>query len=322
MLAYQFVKILSSRKFSFHFKEILKTAEGKQIGKILDTLCPFNYIWRWIIYDKPVMKVGDLEKLMNQVTSTLDRFRLDGKTALVVGGNKGLGQAMALALAAAGANVCIVARGPEGLQETAEAITKLGRKGKSIAVDVTHEEQVEKMVGRMLDFFGKIDVLVNSQGTVHLQPITEFDTDAWQKVIDVNLKSVFLCCKHVGRVMLKQGKGKIINISSVRSFQGRIEDAAYAPSKGGVNQLTRSLAVEWGPKGINVNAIAPVFTLTAINEQLLKDRAKSEWVLSRIPMKRFGQLDDLFGPIVFLASEASNFVNGHVLLVDGGWIAG
>jgi 2-deoxy-D-gluconate 3-dehydrogenase len=321
MLAYQFVKILSSRKFSFYFKEILKTAEGKQIGKILDTLCPFNYIWRWIIYDKQVMKVSDLEKLMNQVTSTLDRFRLDGKTALVVGGNKGLGQAMALALAAAGANVCIVARGPEGLQETAEAITKLGRKGKSIAVDVTHEEQVEKMVGRMLDFFGKIDVLVNSQGTAHLQPIIEFDTDAWQKVIDVNLKSVFLCCKHVGRVMLKQGKGKIINISSVRSFQGRIEDAAYAPSKGGVNQLTRSLAVEWGPKGINVNAIAPVFTLTAINEQFLKDRAKSEWVLSRIPMKRFGQLDDLFGPIVFLASEASNFVNGHVLLVDGGWIA-
>jgi len=266
------------------------------------------------------MKVSDLEKLMHQVTAVLNRFRLDGKTALVVGGNKGLGQAMALALAAAGADVCIVSRGPEGHKETAEAITKLGRKGKWIAADVTHEEQVEKMVGRMLDFFGKIDVLVNSQGTVHLQPITEFDTDAWQKVIDVNLKSVFLCCKHVGRVMLQQGKGKIINISSVRSFQGRIEDAAYAPSKGGVNQLTRSLAIEWGPKGINVNAIAPVFTLTTINESFLKDRAKSEWVLSRIPMKRFGQLDDLFGPIVFLASEASNFVNGHVLLVDGGWI--
>jgi 2-deoxy-D-gluconate 3-dehydrogenase len=267
------------------------------------------------------VKVSNLEKLVNQATSTLDRFRLDEKAALVVGGNKGLGQAMALALAAAGANVCIVARGPEGLQETAEAISKLGRKGKSIAADVTQEEQVEKMVGRMLDFFGKIDILVNSQGTAHLQPIIEFDTDAWQKVIDVNLKSVFLCCKHVGRVMLRQGKGKIINISSVRSFQGRIEDAAYAPSKGGVNQLTRSLAIEWGPKGINVNAIAPVFTVTAINESFLKDRAKSEWVLSRIPMKRFGQLDDLFGPIVFLASEASNFVNGHVLLVDGGWIA-
>jgi len=266
--------------------------------------------------------MSDVEKLVNQATSTLDRFRLDGKASLVVGGNKGLGQAMALALAAAGANVCIVGRGPGGLQETAEAISKLGRKGKSIAADVTQEEQVEKVVSGMLDFFGKIDILVNSQGTAHLQPVLEFDTGAWQKVIDVNLKSVFLCCKHVGKVMLEQGKGKIINISSVRSFQGRIEDAAYAPSKGGVNQLTRSLALEWGPKGINVNALAPVFTLTAINESFLKDHAKSEWVLSRIPMKRFGQLDDLFGPIVFLASDASNFVNGHVLLVDGGWIAG
>ena len=121
--------------------------------------------------------------------------------------------------------------------------------------------------------------------------------------------------------MLNQGKGKIINISSVRGFQGRVADAAYAPSKGAVNQLTHSLAIEWGPRGINVNALAPVFTLTAISESFLKDRAKSKWVLGRIPMKRFGQLDDLFGPIVFLASEASNFVNGHVLLVDGGWIA-
>jgi 2-dehydro-3-deoxy-D-gluconate 5-dehydrogenase len=263
----------------------------------------------------------DLEKLLQQAGSTLERFRLDGKAALVVGGNKGLGQAMALALAAAGADVCIVSRGPEGHEETAEAITKLGRKGMSIAADVTQEEQVEKMVARTLDFFGKIDVLVNSQGTVHLQPIAEFDTEAWQKVIDVNLKSVFLCCKHVGRAMLKQGKGKIINISSVRAFQGRLEDAAYAPSKGAVNQLTRSLAIEWGPKGINVNAIAPVFTLTAISVPFFEDRAKKEWVLNRIPMKRVGQLDDLFGPVVFLASEASNFVNGHVLLVDGGWIA-
>jgi len=263
----------------------------------------------------------DLETLTEQAASTLDRFRLDGKVCLVVGGNKGLGQAMALGLAAAGANVCIASRGPEGHGETAEAISRLGRKGKSIAVDVTEEKQVKEMVTQMLDSFGRIDVLVNSQGTVHLQPIVEFDTEAWQKVIDVNLKSVFLCCKHVGQVMLNQGKGKIINISSVRGFQGRVADAAYAPSKGAVNQLTHSLAIEWGPRGINVNALAPVFTLTAISESFLKDRAKSEWVLGRIPMKRFGQLEDLFGPIVFLASEASNFVNGHVLLVDGGWIA-
>lgn len=265
--------------------------------------------------------MSGLQELMNQAVCSLDRFRLDGKACLVVGGNKGLGQAMALGLASAGADVCVVARGPEGLEETAEAVTQLGRRGEYISADVTQEEQVEKIVTCMLDFFGKIDVLVNSQGTVHLQPIAEFDTEAWQRVIDVNLKSVFLCCKHVGRVMLKQEKGKIINISSVRSFQGRVGDAAYAPSKGAVNQLTRSLAIEWAPRGINVNAIAPVFTLTAISQDFFKDRAKSEWVLSRIPAKRVGQLDDLFGPVIFLASEASNFVHGHVLLVDGGWVA-
>ena len=265
--------------------------------------------------------MSDLDKIMALVPSTLDRFRLDGKAALVVGGNKGLGQAMALALAAAGADVCVVARGPAGLKETAAAVSTLGRKGTSIAADVSDEDQVEHMVAKMVETYGRIDILVNSQGMVHLQPTTEFDTEAWQRVIDVNLKSLFLCCKHVGRVMLAQDKGKIINISSVRGFQGRAMDPAYAPSKGAVNQLTHSLAIEWGPKGINVNAIAPVFTRTAMAAPIIDDPATRDWVLSRIPMKRTGELDDLFGPVVFLASESSNFVNGHVLVVDGGWIA-
>lgn len=265
--------------------------------------------------------MSDLERVLQQAPSTLDRFRLDGRVALVVGGNKGLGQSMALALAAAGADVCVVGRGPEGLQETAGAITELGRRGHCIAADVTVEGNVEAMVDEMMTTYGRIDVLVNSQGTVHLEPIAEFDTEAWQRVIDVNLKSVFLCCKHVGRVMLTQGRGKIINVSSVRGFQGRKEDAAYAPSKGGVNQLTRSLAIEWGTRGINVNGLAPVFTRTAMAAPALDDPATRDWVLSRIPMRRTGELDDLFGPVVFLASEASNFVNGHVLLVDGGWTA-
>jgi 2-deoxy-D-gluconate 3-dehydrogenase len=177
------------------------------------------------------------------------------------------------------------------------------------------------MVTYAKETYGQIDILVNSQGIVELQPTTELDIDAWQRVIDVNLKSLVLCCKHVGRVMLDQGKGKIINISSVRGFQGRAEDVAYAPSKGAVNQLTHSLAIEWGVKGINVNAIAPVFTRTAMAASFLDDPAKREWVLGRIPMDRVGELDDLFGPVVFLASEASGFVNGHVLPVDGGWLA-
>jgi len=265
--------------------------------------------------------MSDLDKIMALVPSTLDRFRLDGKVALVVGGNKGLGQSMALALAAAGSDVCVVARGPAGLKETADAVSTLGRKGTSISADVSDEGKVEHMVAKVVETYGRIDILVNSQGVVHLQPSTEFDTEAWERVIDVNLKSLFLCCKHVGRVMLAQGKGKIINISSVRGFQGRAMDPAYAPSKGAVNQLTHSLAIEWGPKGINVNAIAPVFTRTAMAAAFFDDPTKLEWVLSRIPMKRTGELDDLFGPVVFLASEASNFVNGHVLVVDGGWIA-
>jgi len=265
--------------------------------------------------------MSDLDRLLAMAPSTLDRFRLDGKVALVVGGNKGLGQAMALALASAGADVCVVGRGPAGLEETARAITELGRKGMFIAADVTDEAQVGRMVAQMMEAFGRIDVLVNSQGAVYLQPTIEFDTQEWQRVIDVNLKSLFLCCKHVGRVMLSQGKGKIINISSVRGFQGRAQDPAYAPSKGAVNQLTHSLAIEWGPQGINVNAIAPVFTRTAMSAPSLDDPTTRAWVLGRIPMGRVGELDDLFGPVVFLASNASDFVNGHVLLVDGGWIA-
>ena len=265
--------------------------------------------------------MSELERLTQSAASTLERFRLGGKSALVVGGSQGLGQAMALALASAGADVCVVGLGEENLKKTAEAIASLGRKGKWIETDVTQEDNVKKGVAQVQEFLGRIDILVNSQGTSYLQPSAEFDADAWQRVMDVNLKSIFLCCKHVGRVMLQQGKGKIINISSVRSFQGRAEDLAYAPSKGAVNQLTRSLAIEWGVKGINVNAIAPVFTLTPMNRAILDDPVKKEWVLSRIPMRRLGELEDLFGPVVFLASEASNFINGHILIVDGGWIA-
>jgi 2-deoxy-D-gluconate 3-dehydrogenase len=224
-----------------------------------------------------------------------------------------------LALAAAGANVCVVGRGPAGLQETAKAICALGQRGTLFAADVTDEARVQAVVTHMQQTYGRIDVLVNSQGAVHLQPAAEFDTEMWQRVVDVNLKSVFLCCKHIGRIMLAQGKGKIINISSVRGFQGRAQDLAYAPTKGAVNQLTRSLAIEWGPLGINVNAIAPVFTRTAMSAPFLEDPANREWVLSRIPMKRLGELEDDYGPVVFLASDASNMVNGHVLLVDGGW---
>jgi 2-dehydro-3-deoxy-D-gluconate 5-dehydrogenase len=263
--------------------------------------------------------VSELDDLVGKARGA-PLFDLGGKNALVVGGTTGLGQAMALGLARAGADVCVAGLGTQGMEETAAAIAALGRSGASISVDVTDESRVEDLMREVADRLGGIDILVNSQGAVHLQASTEFDMTEWQRVIDVNLKSVVLCCKHAGRRMLAAGRGKIINISSVRAFQGRAQDLAYAPSKGAINQLTRSLAIEWGPRGINVNAIAPVFTLTAINRALLADPAKLEWVMSRIPMKRLGELEDLFGPVIFLASAASNFVNGHTLPVDGGWL--
>lgn len=263
---------------------------------------------------------------LDEIMSALEKkqntlFSLHGRTALVVGGNKGLGQAMALALAGAGADVCIAARGPEGLQETAAAIAALGRIGHAKSADVTREDEVKELFSFIRSKFGKLDILVNSQGTVYLKDTVDFEEAEWQRVIDVNLKSVFLTCKHGARLMLEQGRGKIINISSVRGFQGRAQDLAYAPSKGAVNQLTRSLAIELGPMGINVNGIAPVFTLTAISAPQINDPKKKEWILSRIPMRRLGRLEDLFGPAIFLASDASDFVNGHILVVDGGWLA-
>ncbi|ORC37783.1 hypothetical protein B4O97_01920 [Marispirochaeta aestuarii] len=264
--------------------------------------------------------MSDLDRVFEQAKTVTDRFRLSGRSALVVGGTKGLGQAMALGLAAAGADVCVSGRGPAGLTETAEAINRLGRKGTSFAADVTEEKKVEELMSFMEETYGGIDILVNSQGIVHLQSSTEFDTAAWQRVMDVNLKSIMLTCKYAGRYMLEKKRGKIINISSVRGFQGRAEDLAYAPSKGAVNQITRSLAIEWGPKGVNVNGIAPVFTLTAINKKILSNPEMKNWVLGRIPMKRLGELEDIMGPVIFLASDASDFVNGHILPVDGGWL--
>jgi NAD(P)-dependent dehydrogenase (short-subunit alcohol dehydrogenase family) len=265
--------------------------------------------------------MSDLDRARAAAPSTPGRFDLHGKVAVVVGGTKGLGQGMALALAASGADVCVVGRDAQGLADTAAAICELGRKGTAYSADVTDEQQVIGMLSYLLETYGKVDILVNSQGVNHLQASEEYDTAKWEWVMDVNVKSVFLCCKHVGGQMLKQGKGKIINIASVRGFQGRAKDPAYAPSKGAVIQLTHSLAIEWGPKGINVNGIAPTFTRTAMAAHAFEDPVTRAWVLGRIPMGRAGEVEDLFGPVVFLASEASNLVNGQVLPVDGGWLA-
>ncbi|MCL2000642.1 MAG: glucose 1-dehydrogenase [Planctomycetes bacterium] len=264
--------------------------------------------------------MDDLEELKQKAKTFPSLLDLTDKKALIVGGNKGLGQAMALALAAAGADVCVSGRGPVGLDETAEAVISFGRKGMSVAADATDEKNVENLIRRTVDGLGGLDILVNSQGIGYLHPSVDYDMAEWERVINVNLKSLVLTCKHAARIMLAKGKGKIINISSVRGFQGRIGDMAYAPSKGAVNQLTRSLAIEWGPKGINVNAIAPAFIWTEISAPVLSDPEKRNWVISRVPLGRLGQREDIFGPVLFLASDVSSFVNGHVLMLDGGWL--
>ena len=264
--------------------------------------------------------MSDFSTLLGKARAFPSMFNLSGKKALVVGGNKGLGQAMSLGLAAVGADVCVAARGPDGFKETVDGIGALGRKGMSVAVDVTDEARVEDLIKQTTDTLGGLDILVNSQGIAYLEDSVAYDMEKWQRVMDVNLKSLVLTCKHAGRVMLPKGYGKIINITSVRGFQGRVGDLAYAPSKGAVNQLTRSLAIEWGPKGVNVNAIAPAFTRTAISAPVLDNPEKRAWVLSRIPLDRIGEVEDFMGPIVFLASDMSSFVNGHVLMVDGGWL--
>jgi len=250
-----------------------------------------------------------------------DLFSLAGRVALVTGGSRGLGRGIALALAAAGAHVAPASRTEGDLQAVAAEVRALGRRACPVAVDVTDEASVQAMVQRVVDELGSIDILVNSAGIVSLKPTIEFPVDEWQHILDVNLRGTFLCCKEVARVMLAQGRGKIINISSVRGHQGRANDPAYAASKGAVNLLTKSLAIEWARQGITVNAIAPTFIRTDLNTSLLDDPSTRDWVLSRIPMGRVGQIWDLFGLAVFLASPASDFITGQTIYLDGGWTA-
>jgi NAD(P)-dependent dehydrogenase (short-subunit alcohol dehydrogenase family) len=248
-------------------------------------------------------------------------FSLAGRVAVVTGGSRGLGRGIALALAAAGAHVVPVSRTEADLATVADEIRALDRRTLVAAADVTDETSVQAMVRRVVAELGCIDILVNSAGIVSLKPTVEFPVDEWQQIMDVNLRGTFLCCKETAKVMLEQGRGKIINMSSVRGHQGRANDPAYPASKGAVNLLTKSLAIEWAQQGINVNAIAPTFIRTDLNAFMLDDPPTRDWVLSRIPMGRVGQIWDLFGLTVFLASPASDFITGQTIYLDGGWTA-
>jgi NAD(P)-dependent dehydrogenase (short-subunit alcohol dehydrogenase family) len=229
---------------------------------------------------------------------------------------------MALGLAEAGADVAVVSRTKEALESVAEEIRALGRRGLVVRADVTDRDEGTDMVRRTMEAFGRIDILVNNAGTIFRAAAEEHPEEEWDRVMAVNLKGVFLCCQAVGKVMIAQRRGKIINIGSLLSEIGVPLIPAYSASKGGVRQLTKALAVEWAQYNVHVNAIGPGYFRTELTDALQKDEVRAAWILSRTPLGRWGVPEDLKGPVVFLASDASDFITGQMLYVDGGWLAG
>jgi len=246
-------------------------------------------------------------------------FRLDGQKALVTGASQGIGAAIALALAEAGADVACHGNS-HAPAETADKVRALGRQALALQGDLAQRETAAALVGEAVATFERIDILVNNAGTIRRAPAVDFSEADWDLVLDVNLRSVFRLCQLAGRGMLERGRGKIVNIASLLSFQGGITVPAYAASKGAVGQLTKALSNEWAGKGVNVNAIAPGYIRTDNTAALQADATRNRQILERIPAGRWGEVTDLAGAAVFLASRASDYVNGHLLVVDGGWL--
>lgn len=251
----------------------------------------------------------------------LDSFKLDGKTALVTGASSGLGQAIAIALAQAGADVGVHARSEEKAAQTIGAIGALGRKAVALVGDLADKQTPARIVDEMVGAFGRIDILINNAGMIRRSPAVDFSEEGWAEVIEVNLTSIFRLSQAAGRAMIAQGGGKIVNIASLLSFQGGITVPAYTASKSGVAGLTKALANEWARHNINVNAIAPGYMATANTAALQADETRNRQILERIPAGRWGKSDDLAGAAVFLSSAASDYMQGHILVVDGGWMA-
>jgi 2-deoxy-D-gluconate 3-dehydrogenase len=254
-------------------------------------------------------------------TAPPDRFRLDGRIALVTGASRGLGAGMAVALAGAGADV-VVHASQRPAAATAEAIMQAtGRRAVTVTADLGERGAADRLMAEAIAAFGRIDILINNAGLVRRQPAATHGDDDWDHVLEVDLSSVFRLCRAAGRQMLERGQGgKIVNIASLLSFQGGITVPSYAAAKGGVMQLTKALANEWASQRINVNAIAPGYMETDNTAPLRADATRNRQITERIPAGRWGTPDDLAGAAIFLASPASDYVHGHVLVVDGGWM--
>jgi len=253
--------------------------------------------------------------------SVLSKFDLTGKTALVTGCKRGIGFAMAEALAEAGADIIGVSASLEASGSAIEkAVTSLGRKFTGYSCDFSDPEAVKAFAAKVLAEHGAPDILVNNAGTIKRAPAAEHPDEMWFEVINVNLNAQFLLSRDLGAKMIERGSGKIIFTASLLTFQGGITVPGYAASKGGIGQLTKALANEWAGKGVQVNAIAPGYIATDNTEALRNDPVRQQAILSRIPAGRWGEPEDFKGPVVFLASQASNYVTGEVLVVDGGWM--
>jgi NAD(P)-dependent dehydrogenase (short-subunit alcohol dehydrogenase family) len=248
-------------------------------------------------------------------------FSIQNKTAIITGASKGLGRGIAKALAAAGAKVAVTARNKEELEELVSEIQAEGGTAKAFYLDIREVSQIENVFQQVADHYGSLDIVVNNAGLGDAKLAEEVTEQFWDEMMDVNLKGVFFCCQAAGRIMLKQGYGKIINMSSQLSIVGALEASVYSASKGGVNQLTKTLALEWSSRGVNINAVGPTFIYTPGTAERLDTPDIKQAIISRIPIGRTGTINDVAGAVIFLASPASDMITGTLLLVDGGWTA-
>jgi NAD(P)-dependent dehydrogenase (short-subunit alcohol dehydrogenase family) len=252
---------------------------------------------------------------------SLALFDLSGKVAMVTGSTRGLGEVAAKALAKAGADIAICGRNKDDLKRVSTEIQKLGRNAVNVSLDVTSADSVQLGVDRIFQHFDKIDILVNNAGINHRVPVLEYTEDAWDAVIDTNLKGYFLVAKAVAPQMIERGYGKVINMSSILGTIALPNQLAYASAKGGVDQMTKVMAIEWAKQGVRVNAIGPTYFETELVAQIRNDPERFNFINERTPMGRWGYPDELEGILIFLAAPASDFITGQTIYIDGGWTA-